>query len=190
MHWDRVFAGDLWPVAQRFQPFQPPFFHSRGFTPLFELFHGIRATGLLLHAHREHLTGLEIPRGTAGNRQHHAAAHIGHHGGELAEGVVAHLFKITVPNQRCFNSGHRIPQLCEGDWLTVIQLLAVWSRHRDRGGLVHALIKKQCQQRGQHTRVVLMKGVAKTSKHRSHVFSCFDVLPFNVVNPRCYLNIW
>merc|ERR1712091_758730 len=125
MDWDGVFTGDLWPVAQGFQSFQAPLSHPGGFTPFFECFHGVRTTLVLLHAHRKHLAGLEITRGAAGNRQHHAAADIRHHRCELAEGVVPHLLEITVSNKRCFNSWHRITQLREWDRLPVVELLAI-----------------------------------------------------------------
>ena len=138
----------------------------------------------------EHLPRLEIAGGLSCPRQHHAAADIGHHRGELNEGVIAHLLEITVPHQGGFDPWHGVAEFGERDRLTVIQLLSIRSRHRDGCRLIEALIQQKCQQCGQHTGVVLVEGVAEPREHRGHVLGGFDVLPFNVVDTSRHLDVW
>ena len=140
------------------------------------------AAALMAHRLGHHLPGLEVAGGASGDRQHHAAAHIGHHRRELAEGVVPHPLKVAIAHQGGFNPGDGVAQFREGKGLTVIQPLTIGSCHGDGGRLVQALVQQQGQQRWQHPGVVLMEAVAETGEHRGHVFGGLDELPLHVVN--------
>ena len=137
----------------------------------------------------EHLACLEIARWLSGNRTHHAAAHIGDHRCELGKRVIAHLLHIPSSHKSGFDSLDAVAEFGEGERLAVVEALPVSACHRHRGCLIEALIQQQGEQGGEHPGVVVVVGVAKPGKHRRHVFGRFDVLPFDVVNPRRYLDI-
>ena len=184
-----VFPCDLWPVAQGFETLQPTATETVALTPCLQFLHGIGAALLFAHVVSKHLPGLKIAGWLAVPRQHHAAANIGHHRRELNEGVIAHFLEITIPHKGGFDPGYGIAQFRERDWLTVIKLLPIGSRHRDGCRLIKALIQQKREQCGQNPGVVLVEGIAEPGEHRSHVLGGFDVLPFNVVNPCGHLDV-
>ena len=184
-----VFTCDLWPVAQGFEPLQSTSTQAGALTPTLQFLHGVGAALHLAHVVRQHLPSLEIAGWLPFPGKHHAAANIGNHRRELNEGVIPNFFKITISHKGGFDPWYGIAQFGKRNRLTVIQLLPIGSRHRDGCRLIKALIQQQCQQCGQHSGVVLMKGVAEPGEHGSHVLGGFDVLPFNVVNPRRHLNV-
>ena len=186
---DRVLAHNLWPITQRLEAFKPTFTEAFGLAPFFEFLHRARATAMRAHPVGQHLTRLKIAGGVARDRPHHAAAHIGHHRRELSKGVVAHLFHITAAHQGRFDALNAIAQFGQWKGLTVVKPLTIPPRHRHGGCLIKTLIQQQGEEGRQHTGVVLMKGVAKASKDRRHVFGCLDVLPLHVVDAWGDLNV-